>query len=99
MPVDAQQGGKPCHLFHIATVDLDPGAVQTLERLGWLDKAKLASQMDVNEACTLLVRRALAAGLSLGGTGNVCARSGRCSLGCHVQVMGCLLYTCTGAPR
>ena len=55
MPVDTHQGSEPCKLLHIATVDLDPGAVRTLERLGWLKGAKPTSQMDVNEACTLLV--------------------------------------------
>ena len=70
MPVDANQGGVPCHLFHIAVVDLDPGAIQTLGRLGWLDNAKDASQMDVNEACSLLVQRALAAGFAFGAAGS-----------------------------
>lgn len=64
MPVDEGRRSEPCKLFHIAMVDLDPGAIETLERLGWLDNAALASQMDVNEACSRLVRRALATCLS-----------------------------------
>jgi hypothetical protein len=66
MPSDAHQGNNFCNLFHIAVVDLDPGAIQNLKRLGWLADAKAASQMDVNEACTLLVRYALAAGINSG---------------------------------
>jgi hypothetical protein len=42
---------------------LDLGATEALKRLGWLDSAQPASQMTVNEACTLLVRYALGVGL------------------------------------
>jgi hypothetical protein len=30
---------------------------------------------------------------------NVCARSGRCLLGNHVVMSGCLIYTCTRGTR
>jgi hypothetical protein len=50
--------------FHTATVDLDGRAAEALKQLGWLDSAQPASQMTVNEACTLLVRYALSVGLS-----------------------------------
>ena len=53
--------------IYIAIVDLDAGAIEKLIELGWLDKDGGASQMDVNEVCTELIRRALKAGLSRSG--------------------------------
>ncbi len=50
-------------MIPIAIVDLDPSASDALEQLGWLDKTQPASQMEVNEACTRLIKLALAKGL------------------------------------
>jgi hypothetical protein len=61
---DASKEKTSTRPFHTATVDLDLGAAEALKQLGWLDNAQPASQMTVNEACTLLVRYALNEGLA-----------------------------------
>jgi hypothetical protein len=60
---DASKGMFSTETFYTAAVDLDPSAAEALKRLGWLHSAQPASQMTVNEACTLLIRYALGVGL------------------------------------
>jgi hypothetical protein len=64
MPSTANNDNTPAEVFHFAVVDLDLSASQTLRRLGWLDVEPPATEMDVNEACTWLLRCALIEGLS-----------------------------------